>query len=415
MKQFHIIALTHRNLGLDAVGKFHVEPDQQADRFQQLLPALGIREFMMLSTCNRVEFFIRTSKEIDEKYLSGFIKKSYPEVPTSIQKIAVEKARVYSGLDAIRHLFHVASSLDSLIVGEREIITQVRKAYERSLQDGMTNHFIRLAVEKAIECAKQVYTETNIATKPISVVNLGYRRLLARDLNECQRVAFIGAGQTIEAIAGNLRKFNFRDVKVFNRTRSKAVTLANNLGGKGFGLEDLSNELIGMDIIISCTGSERPIIGMDLYRSLNSESKAPKIILDLAIPTDVDAEVIETFGIDYISVESLREEAKVNLKIREKEVFRCEELVEDRLKEFEEAFRTRKLELAMAKVPNLMKEIKTNAIEKTFAKKLSSMSENDRLTALEMLHYLEKKYVALPMKIAKEVILDKDLKDSVSE
>ena len=163
---------------------------------------------MMISTCNRVEFFIRSTQEVTDEFLQQFLDAAYPSIDHHTKHLATEKARIYHGLDAIRHLFHVASSLDSLIVGEREIITQVRQAYELANSAGMTGHFIRISIQKAIECAKQVYTETNIATKPISVVNLGYYQLLDRNLNEDQSVAFIGAGQIIEAIAGNLKKFN---------------------------------------------------------------------------------------------------------------------------------------------------------------------------------------------------------------
>jgi glutamyl-tRNA reductase len=168
-------------------------------------------------------------------------------------------------------------------------------------------------------------------------------------------------------------------------------------------------------VLITCTGSEQAIVDVDLFKHAYNGSNNRKVVLDLAVPQDIHPDVIAMFNVDYISVESLREIAKANLKTREKEVFRCEELVEQRLAEFVEVFRTRKLELAMQKVPSIMKEIKTNAIEKTFASRLMTMSDEDREITLEMLNYLEKKYVSVPMKIAKEVILDQDLKDSVSE
>lgn len=415
MKQFYIIAFTHRNLGLDAVGQFHVEVDKQVDRFKPIRKKFSIKEFMMISTCNRVEFFIRSTQEVTDEFLQQFLDAAYPSIEQHTKRLAIEKARIYHGLDAIRHLFHVSSSLDSLIVGEREIITQVRQAYELANSAGMTGHFIRISIQKAIECAKQVYTETNIATKPISVVNLGYHQLLDRNLNEDQSVAFIGAGQTIEAIAGNLKKFNFKQTRVFNRTAEKAEQLAKNLNGEGFGLDQLKSKLVGFDVLITCTGSEQAIVDVDLFKHAYNGSNNRKVVLDLAVPQDIHPDVIAMFNVDYISVESLREIAKANLKTREKEVFRCEELVEQRLAEFVEVFRTRKLELAMQKVPSIMKEIKTNAIEKAFASRLMTMSDEDREITLEMLNYLEKKYVSVPMKIAKEVILDQDLKDSVSE
>jgi len=377
------------------------------------LAEFEIQEFMMLSTCNRVEFFFRMPHEVNQAFLARFFSHFYRNLDSQDISAALENAQIYAGLDSIRHLFHVASSLDSLVVGEREIITQVRDAFERAQKNNMTGDFLRIAVQKAIETAKQVYTETEIATKPISVVNLGYRQLLARELNNNHRIAFIGAGQTIEALAGNLKSFDFQSTKVFNRTKEKAETLAASLQGTGFGLENLEEELGEFDILVTCTGSERPIIDVEKFKRISENSPGKKIILDLAIPYDIDPEVMSIFEVDYISIEGLKEEAKRNLKDREKEIFKCEALVENRLKGFEESFRTRKLELAMAEIPRVMKEIKAKAIDKKYAHQLSSMDEAQRNTVLSMLDYMEKKYVAVPMKLAKQIILDKDLKDSI--
>lgn len=370
---------------------------------------------MFLSTCNRVEFFFRSVEELNPDFIQRFLSFSYPNVSQEEIDLAVENVRTYEGLDAIRHIFHVASSLDSLVVGEREIITQVRTAFERSNEHGFSGDFIRIAIRKAIETAKQVYTETEIATKPVSIVNLGFRKLLERDLNPQHSVAFIGAGQTIEAIAGNLKEFQFREIKVFNRTAEKAEKLAQVLGGKGYALNELGQLLGSFDLLITCTGSEHAIIGPELYAQLDSLSPGRKVILDLAVPTDIDPAVVSRFDIDYICVSDLKDEARKNLKEREKEIFHCEALVEERLSEFQDAFRTRKLEIAMSEVPRIMKEIKSSALDKTFARDLDAMDETSKETLVKILNYLEKKYISVPMKMAKQVMLDQDLKDPVIE
>ena len=413
MKQFKLIALTHRELGLELVGKFHVQKELQYDFFKPHLDSYSIREFMFVSTCNRVEFFMRTHQQLDEAFISEFLSAVYHHLSQDDLTIAANKARTYVGLDAVRHVFHVASSLDSLIVGEREIITQIRNAHELSSESGLSGDFVRIAVTKAIETAKAVYTETQIATKPISVVNLGFKRLLERDIHEGQSVVYIGAGTTIEAIAGNMKSMAFKSIKVFNRTHEKAQTLASAIGGEGFSLDHLASEIEHFDIIITCTGSDGSIIDKELYQSLIRESDDTKIILDLAIPNDIHNDVVQSFPIDYISIEDLKVEANENLKHREKEIFHCEKLVEERLVDFEEAFRTRRLELAMREIPRLMKDIKTNALENTFAKDLEQMDSDDREKLIRIVSYIEKKYISLPMKMAKQVVLDKDLKDAI--
>jgi len=413
LKHFKVIALTHRHLGLDLVGKFHVEPEEQKNRFEQAIDRLEIREFMFLSTCNRVEFFFRCAQPLSERLVRDLLSISYPHLASEDIESAVSEARLHTGLEAIRHVFHVASSLDSLVIGEREIITQVRTAFERAQANRLTGDFIRLAIQKAIETAKQIYTETEIATKPISVVNLAYRKLLDRDLTSEHSILYIGAGQTIEAIAGNLKKHDFKSVKVFNRTTEKAVKLAGVLGGEGYGLNDLVAKAGHFDVIVTCTGSDRPIIDAEIFKAMGVQGR--KTVVDLAIPNDLDASVLTHFDIDYISIEDLKDEAKNNLREREKEVFHCEQLVEQRLEEFEEAFKTRKLELAMQDIPALMKDIKLRALDKTFAKELQTMNPESRETLEKILDYLEKKYISIPMKMAKQVMLEQDLKDPIIE
>ena len=222
---------------------------------------------MFVSTCNRVEFFFRTHHNLDDTFTRKFLSHSYPEIAPDLMDAAVEGARTYSGLDVIRHLFHVTSSLDSLVVGEREIITQVRESFERAWSSGLTGDFLRIAVQKAIVTAKQIYTETAIATKPVSIVNLAYRKLLERDPDPSQHLIIIGAGTTIEALTGNLKTHGFKSVKVFNRTVSKAEGIAHALNGKAFPLGALSSEAGEHDIIITCTGSEQPIIDPQTFRT----------------------------------------------------------------------------------------------------------------------------------------------------
>jgi glutamyl-tRNA reductase len=413
LKHFKVIALTHRNLGLDLVGRFHIEPDHQKERLLPAVKAFEMKELMFLSTCNRVEFFFRCSAELDELFVQKLIETLYPSLSTEQVEKATHGARTYVGIEAVRHLFHVASSLDSLVIGEREIITQVRQSYERAQKNGFTGDFIRLAVQKAIETAKQVYTETEIATKPVSVVNLAYRHLLDRELTSAMNVVYVGAGQTIEAIAGNLKKHDFQSVKVFNRTREKAERLAAVLGGEGYSLNDLVEKAGNFDVLITCTGADRSIIDAGTFKQMNISGK--KIIVDLAIPNDIDASVLTHFDIDYIAIDDLKAIAKINLKEREKEIFRCESLVETRLEEFEEAFKTRKLELAMQEVPSLMKAIKQRALDKTFSKDLEKLDDESRETVERIIDYLEKKYISIPMKMAKQVMLEQDLKDPIIE
>ena len=413
MNQFTVISLTHRQIGLEQLGKLHVQQEEQHERFNTLLSAFSMNEFMFLSTCNRVEFFFRTPLEVTTDFIERFMEATYPDRSEESVRLNQENRRVYKGLDAVRHMFHVASSLDSLIVGEREIITQVRKAHDHYYKAGISSDFIRIAITKAVETAKAIYTQTEIATKPISIVNLGYKKLLERDLTDDQSVIFIGAGTTIEAIVGNMKSLKAKEVKVFNRTKSKAVSLAEALNGNGYSLGELEQRAGDFDVIITCTGSDSAIITPELFQKIRSGKNSSVTILDLAVPADIDPSVAQLQNVDYISIDDLRLEAKANLKEREKGIFYCENLVEERLIDFEDSFRSRRLELAMSQVPRIMKDIKVNALENKFAKSIEAMNPEDKAVLLDIVNYLEKKYISLPMKMAKQVVLNKDLKDSI--
>ena len=128
MNHFKIIAVTHKHFDVSHIGKFHIEESQWGNRLSDLKSMMKIDELMFLSTCNRIEFLLNTSQHIDKNFLKNFILSIYPQIKNEDAERTVSSAVVFEGEDAFKHLFHVASSLDSLVVGEREIITQVRNS-----------------------------------------------------------------------------------------------------------------------------------------------------------------------------------------------------------------------------------------------------------------------------------------------
>jgi glutamyl-tRNA reductase len=150
---------------------------------------------------------------------------------------SIENSQVFEGEHALRHLFSVASSIDSLVVGEREIITQVRNAYEKCNELGLTGDLIRLAIKRTIEVGKEVYTHTNIARNPVSVVSLAYRKLRALNVKLDARFLIIGSGVTNTNMAQYLKKHKFANFTIFNRTIANAEKLATELNGKAFSIK----------------------------------------------------------------------------------------------------------------------------------------------------------------------------------
>ena len=158
LQQLHIIAFTHRQLDVSRIGLLHIEKEAQAQYLAQLKMQLGLKELMFLTTCNRVEITFVNAQELDTPFLTRLLQTLYPKlVPIQLEEF-VRKAEVYTGSSAVQHALSVASSIDSMIIGEREIITQVRLAYEHCHALYLTGDLLRLLMKKVIETAKQVYT-----------------------------------------------------------------------------------------------------------------------------------------------------------------------------------------------------------------------------------------------------------------
>ena len=406
LKRFTIIAFTHKTLELEEVGKLHLDDGIRAKRLQSVKQALNLDELMYVSTCNRVEFFVVGSQSVSIEFITSFFGEFAPNWSSELATKMANAAEIFSGKNGIEHAFRVASSLDSMVVGEREIITQVRNAYESSNKIGITGDFIRLAVKHTVETAKQVYTDTDIAKAPVSIVSLAYRQLLSLNVGLDARILVIGAGKTNSSMTKFLHKHGYSDFTVFNRTSANAALMASKLSGNSYSLVDLPKFNKGFDVIITCTASDNNIITPEIYKSLLVDETSKKVVIDLAIPNDFDESIINDYPVNLIQVSSLKELAQQNIKTREKELVRCNKIIEDRIVEFTLAQRKRKLEVAMSEVPKTVKEIHQTALTEVFAKDIAGLDDSSKEVLDKVLAYVEKKYISVPMKMAREILIE---------
>lgn len=408
LRRFSVLAFTHKTLPLEIVGKFHIDPDFVEERLKELKAKLKLDELMYLSTCNRVEFMMVQS--IDDQVTPEMIVDALGiEFSDAERKNACEDVEAYKGEEGVKHLFKVSASLDSMVIGEREIITQVRKSFEDCKKMGLTGDFIRLVIRKTIETAKHVFTETAIFKKPVSVVSLGFLRLRELDMPEDSRIVVIGAGKTNRAMIRFLVKHGYKNIYIYNRTLARAEALAQEVNAKASKLSDLKSHSTGFDIIVTCTSSSEPVVCESIFDQLANGEKTRKVIIDLAIPGDVADEVLEKSKsyLKYINIEQLKVIADRNLAERSTEIVKCEAIVEIKLMEFHELYRQREVEVAMRHIPEKVKEIKSTAIEKVYAKELSGLNPESREVLDKIIAYMEKKYISVPMIMAKEVMLNK--------
>lgn len=406
LKYLKVIAFTHKHVDIKELGKFVICNDTLHGRLQNVKDKFNISEIFYIGTCNRVEFVFTAPDKLTPAFIKDFIGSLNFCVPTAQLDEFYSQVSVYEDIDAMVHLLRISCSLESLVVGEKEILAQVRKAYETCREDGFTGDYLRMVMCRVVKTAKEVYTNTNISRKPISVVSLAYRKL--REINTCSnaRILIIGAGETNKNISKYLQKHKYSNFSIFNRTLSKAQELARELNGEAHSLDELKTYKKGFDVIITCTSAVNAIITNEIYGSLLNGETGKKVIVDLAIPNDTSPEVPEKNQLHFIEVHSLQKVANENLQERYEELIFAEQIIEQNIHEFKPILRQRRVELAMREVPEKIKQIKNQAINTVFADEVNGLDENSRLVLEKVMDYMEKKYISVPMVMAKDILVN---------
>ena len=406
MKYLKVIAFTHKQIELRELGKLVICQENLTDKLHKAKIQFGISEIFYLATCNRVEFVMITPQVVDKAFARQFLEEMNVGLCPISTSAFLDAALIYEDREALQHLLRTSCSLESLIVGEKEILAQLRKAYENCKEAGLCGDGLRMFMNCVVKTAKEVYTNTQISKNPISVVSLAYRKL--KNLNLCTnaRVLIIGAGETNRNISKYLQKHKFSNFSVFNRTLSKAKQLAADLGGEAFTLDALKIYDRGFDVIITCTSSVEPIITPEIYTQLLNGETGKKTIVDLAIPNDTDPKVLEKFPVNFIEVHSLNEVAKKNLQERYEELTHAEAIIEENINTFLLELKQRRIELAMRQVPEKIKEIRNTAINSVFAEEVQNMDEHSREILEKVINYMEKKYISVPMIMAKDILIN---------
>lgn len=404
MKNFKVISLSHKNIDLKDLGRFVIEESDRVEQISSLKISSKIDEIFYLATCNRIEFYFATWKELNVNFLKQFFRNFNSSWNEEEISFAVHNADIFENKRAVEHFFRVASSLESLVIGEKEIFGQLRKAYNLFDENGLIGETLRFVMKAAVKTSKEVFSQTCIAQKPVSIVSLAFRQLKSLGLKNDSKFLIIGAGETNNLMAKYLQKHCFDNFSVFNRTLEKAESLAEKLNGKAHRLSELKNYTENFDVILTCTGSSEPIISKEIYSNLVKNSSSKKVIIDLAVPGDVESSVLEEFDVHYIDIKDLKNIAKSNMLERKEELETCEKIVAKNLKEFDKVYENRKIEIAMREVPQKIKEIKSTAVNTVFAKEIEELDENTKELFDKVLTYMEKKCISVPMVMAKTIL-----------
>jgi len=270
-------------------------------------------------------------------------------------------------------------------------LRQCKESYKSSLESKLTGDHLRILNEYMITAAKDVYSNTRIGEKPVSIVSLAIQKLLRSHINPTDRLLLIGAGETIELVSKFLAKHQFSNIAVFNRSLDNAKKLTDQLDAKAYHLSELADYFNGFDCIIACTGATQAIVTPDLYKALLKGDADKKLVIDLAVPNNIDRSISENFDVDIIDIENLRELADKNLQFRQTEVGEASSILETHVTGFHSIHRQRQIEKSLTELPAEINAVKKRAIEQVYSKQLEDLDEDAKSLIHEMMDYMEKK------------------------
>ncbi|HEY8056885.1 MAG TPA: glutamyl-tRNA reductase [Terriglobales bacterium] len=318
-----LLGISHHTAGLELREPLALPEVKLAPALRLLAEQPGVVEGMILSTCNRVEVLIAGAGEAPDLFRFLAVASGQPSLPPADHFYQLRDS------EAVRHLFRVASSLDSLVVGEPQILGQLKQAYAAAQTAGLVGGELEAALSRAFRAAKRVRTETAIAEQPVSVSQTAVD--LARQIFgslENKTVLLLGAGTMGAAAARYLMQQGAQRLLVLNRTLSHAQVLAEKHGGTAHPLQQLGELGEQADVVIACTGAPRPLVSRaDAARFLGKRRGRPMLFLDLAVPRDVEPSVHQLDNAFVYNVDDLDQVVSANLEGRRQEAARGEEII----------------------------------------------------------------------------------------
>lgn len=370
-----VIGVNHRTGPVAFLEKVMISEANMPNALRTLSMRDDIREAVVLSTCNRTEIYA-----VVERFHGAYDEIQNFLCETSGFDADEVTPHLYSQWDdeAIKHLFEVASGLDSAVLGESEIIGQVRNAWEVAMAEGASRNTLNLLFRYALEVGKRARTETAISRSTASVSHAAVE--MAEDIIGSlsgKHVLVVGAGEMGEGVATALARGGAEHVTVVNRTESRGEALAEKVGARVSKFENLETELSGADVVVACTGAGSTIINHDMLQRARNGIDSPLLIVDIALPRDVEDNVININGVTLRDLDHLSEWAQRGLEQRAAEVGQVRTIIEAEVERFAQDQVQRQAAPLVAQLREVVEGIRTAELERQ-GTRLSDMTEEQR-------------------------------------
>lgn len=395
MSELFAIGLNHKSAPVELRERLAVPSDDHARIVAGLREKTGLTEVMVVSTCNRVEIYgVGPAKTLAGETVIAAL--------ADLRRVEAgelgEHAFVRAAGDAARHIFRVTASLESLVVGEPQILGQVKDAFERAKENGAVGPVLDRCLSLAFKSAKRVRSETEIArgAANVSSVAVELARTIFGELGGCVALV-IGAGEMAEGAATHLRADGVAEIVVVNRSAERGRGLAERVQGRYEPWDRLAAELGRADIVIASTGSPQPVVDRDLLKPvIKARRGRPLFFVDIAVPRDIEPDVTKLPQVFLYNVDDLQQIVHDNLRNRRGEADRAAALVDEEVGEFLQWMRTRSIGPLIGELQAFGRDIVAAEIERTLPK-LGELTDAQRGQIEQLGRQIMQKLLHRPM------------------
>lgn len=370
---FQLIGVNHKTAPVEVREQLAVPDRELPEALQSLLQVPGVGEGLILSTCNRVEILARTINGSTDlrQFISGYFKADRSSYEPHLYE--------YRQNDAVRHVFRVASSLDSMVVGEPQILGQVKEAYATARAAGAVQSYLDLLLTRAFAVAKRVRTETGVGSSSVSVASAAVE-LAGKIFGSLQgkQVCLVGAGKMSELAARHLQAQGAGPILVANRTYDRAQALAGKFSGTAIRFDQLYEHCENADIVITSTGAPVAIFRREHgEKFLAKRRNRPMFFIDIAVPRDVDPEMNKLDGIFVYDIDDLQEAVASHVAGRKQEAELAESIIEAEVERFHARLKTLHLTPTIVSLQDQFETIRQAELDRVRGRlgKLSSEQE----------------------------------------
>ncbi|MFQ5952882.1 MAG: glutamyl-tRNA reductase [Candidatus Omnitrophota bacterium] len=339
-----VIGINHKTASLETRESVSFSASGAEDFLHFLKNIYPLQEFVVLSTCNRVEVYAGSTE--DSIDTNGFVAHLASYHNVSAENI-IPSVYCHTGDEAVTHLFEVASGLDSLVIGETQILGQMKKSYQKALEAGSTGRVLNQAFQKAFAVGKKVRVLTRIGEGNVSISSVSCQLAdeVLKGLSQ-RKVLLIGAGKVGALTLKSLRDKGADTILVSSRTYEKAKILAKEFNGKVVKFEEKEGFIARADIVISSTSAPHYVLHPDMIkRVVKKRNKRPVFLMDLAVPRDIDPEIGKIENVFLYNIDSLKRIAGQNIRIREYEINRCKKIIDEETNAF-----IKRIDLAFSRI-----------------------------------------------------------------